>query len=173
MPNTLVPAAAIGLSFSDPNTFPPRPLGEPSSATVPDTLRITPPDRRALRHICAFADVLNLPEGAWLLVPASPALIDLLAAFEADREDAEEDDFGGGDVNDEPELDAAESGIADRDGMDEQMAATMPYVAGMKALKDILAAKQTAKTALAAVVRRQGRGKAAKAPAKRRAAPGR
>ena len=60
-------------------------------------------ERQALRDLCDFADVLNLPDGAWLLAPVSPALLDVLAAFEADREDLEDDDPGAGDVNDEPQ----------------------------------------------------------------------
>jgi hypothetical protein len=59
-------------------------------------------ERQALRDICEFADVLDLPDGSWLLVPCSPSLIDVLAEFEAEREDLEESDWGGGDVQDEP-----------------------------------------------------------------------
>src|SRR2546423_768719 len=39
----------------------------------PDFLGST--EREALRHICDFADVLQLDEHAFLLVPASPALL--------------------------------------------------------------------------------------------------
>ena len=43
-----------------------------------------------LRDICILAVLLDLPEGAWLLVPASPALLDVLAAFDTENEDTED-----------------------------------------------------------------------------------
>lgn len=53
-------------------------------------------ERQALRDICEFADVLQLDGEAWLLVPASPAVLDVLAAFEVDEDgdplDAGEED---------------------------------------------------------------------------------
>jgi hypothetical protein len=81
-------------------------------------------ERQALRDLCALADVLNLPEGAWLLVPASTALLDVLAAFETEREDLENGneleavDEDGGNVDDEPhdgELDLGELDDSDRE----------------------------------------------------------
>ena len=51
-----------------------------------------PDERKALRHIVETADVLDLGEhGTWLLAPATAALLDTLAAFEADGEDREYD----------------------------------------------------------------------------------
>lgn len=61
-----------------------------AGGAMPAALPPSTDERRALHDICAFADMLQLPEGAFLLVPASPALLDVLAAFDADREDFED-----------------------------------------------------------------------------------
>ena len=55
--------------------------------------RLADPERRALAAIAETADVIA-PEGAgtWLLVPATPELLDVLAALGAEFEDVEPDD---------------------------------------------------------------------------------
>ena len=91
-------------------------------ARLPDAdMAVSPAERQALRDLCALADLLNLPEGAWLLMPATDSMPDVLAAFETDREDIEDgndreaEDEHGGDVNDEPrDGDEVEPDYSDR-----------------------------------------------------------
>ncbi len=95
----------------------------------------TPAEREALRSICENGDLLMVDGRPWLLAPVTPALLDTLAAFEAeasevepdaedaalgfcghtwpvvpnddlpgDRDDAEEDDPAGGNVEDQGEV---------------------------------------------------------------------
>ena len=48
---------------------------------------LAPPERKAMAEIAYTADLLIVEDKSWLLVPASPWLIDTLAAFGAeDRE---------------------------------------------------------------------------------------
>ena len=58
-----------------------------------------PGERQAMRHIAANADILTVDDQLWLLVPVGqhPELLDVLAAFEADGEDREND------LEDEPD----------------------------------------------------------------------
>ena len=62
-----------------------------------------PPERLAMAAIAESADLFTVAGRSWLLVPASPWLIDTLAAFGAEAEDGESD------VEDEP-TDGAEPG---------------------------------------------------------------
>ena len=86
--------------------------------SVPGNCQASPPtladdtvQRQALRDICHFADVLQFNEDTYLVVKATPLLLDLLAEFEAEVEDREEDDHGGdvGCSDDEPSLGATEA----------------------------------------------------------------
>ena len=52
---------------------------------------LPPPERKALAHICATADLLMVGGCPWLLVPADDRLLDTLAAFGAEAEDREDD----------------------------------------------------------------------------------
>ncbi len=61
------------------------------------SLRLTPPEQRAMAQICQTADLLQTEVGAFLLVPADPELIGILAAFDAQGEDREND------LEDEPD----------------------------------------------------------------------
>ena len=106
MPNTMFPASATGLPIARRPDKAAR-LRCPAvtqHGSIPPGISGTRQEaqQQALRDLCDFADILDLPGGAWLLVPVSPALLDVLAAFEADFEDLEESDYGGGDVCDEP-----------------------------------------------------------------------
>ena len=50
---------------------------------------LAPPERRAMAAITESADVLNLEDESWLLVPAPAWLLDTLAVFGAESEDRE------------------------------------------------------------------------------------
>ena len=45
------------------------------------SLRLTPPEQRAMAQICQTADLLQTEAGAFLLVPCDAKLLDTLAAF--------------------------------------------------------------------------------------------
>ena len=62
------------------------------------SLRLTPPEQRAMAQVCQTADLLQTEAGAFLLVPCDAKLIDTLAAFDAQGEDREND------LEDEPEI---------------------------------------------------------------------
>ena len=64
---------------------------------------LAPPEREAMAEIADTADLFTVTGRSWLLVPASPWLIDTLAAFGAEAEDREND------LEDEP-TDGAEPG---------------------------------------------------------------
>lgn len=63
------------------------------------SLRLTPPEQRAMAQICQTADLLQTEAGAFLLVPCDAKLLDTLAAFDAQGEDREND------LEDEPDHD--------------------------------------------------------------------
>ena len=50
---------------------------------------LAPPEREAMAEIADTADLFTAAGRSWLLVPASPWLIDVLAAFGAEGEDRE------------------------------------------------------------------------------------
>ena len=50
---------------------------------------LAPPERRAMAEIADTADLFTVDDKSWLLVPASPQLLDTLAAFGAEAEDRE------------------------------------------------------------------------------------
>ncbi len=50
-----------------------------------------PPERRALREIVERGDLAHAGEQAFLIVPVSPETLDILAAFEAEAEDREDE----------------------------------------------------------------------------------
>ncbi|MGE0733729.1 MAG: hypothetical protein AB7G15_15475 [Alphaproteobacteria bacterium] len=54
-------------------------------------VRVTPAERQALETIVATADLIDVPGAPFLLVPATPALLDTLAAFDAAQADLEPD----------------------------------------------------------------------------------
>ena len=62
---------------------------------------LAPDERKAMAEIADTADVLVVEGRAWLLVPASPWLIDVLAALGAEAEDREPG------LEDEPDREAA------------------------------------------------------------------
>ena len=80
---------------------------------------LAPDERKAMAEIADTADVLDVEGQAWLLVPASPWLLDTLAAFGAEAEDREpclEDEPGVDrepDVDDEPDNPAIRRAIAE------------------------------------------------------------
>ena len=61
--------------------------------------QLGPEERRAMRYICLTADVLEVDDAAYLLVPVDRdhRLVDALAAFKAEGEDREND------LDDEPD----------------------------------------------------------------------
>lgn len=65
---------------------------------------LAPPERRAMATIAESADLLTVEDKSWLLVPASPWLLDVLSMFGAEAEDREPG------LDDEAETD---SGIED------------------------------------------------------------
>lgn len=69
--------------------------------------RLTAKDRKALRHIVNHADVLEVQGRYWILVQASPLLLEQLSEFEAEFEDCEDD------LCDEPETDTEDERTAD------------------------------------------------------------
>ena len=50
---------------------------------------LAPVERKAMAEIADTADLLDVEGRAWLLIPASPWLLDTLAAFGAEAEDRE------------------------------------------------------------------------------------
>lgn len=60
-------------------------------------------DRDALRFMAQAGDVLEAGGRRWFLCPFPDALDDHLSALDADREDMEDDDPRGGNVEDEGE----------------------------------------------------------------------
>lgn len=65
--------------------------------------KLAPPERRALAWIVETADVLEVEDDTFLLVPVDPLLLDILAAFGAEAEDREpclEDERDEGEEND-------------------------------------------------------------------------
>ena len=74
---------------------------------------------KALRLIVDAAEVVQAGAFDYLVIPATPELIDALAAFEADAEDAEDDDPAE-DGHDSEWDEADRSGIGDLDGLIEQ-----------------------------------------------------
>ena len=65
---------------------------------------LAPPEREAMAEIADTADLFTVAGRSWLLVPASPWLLDTLAAFGAKAEDREND------LDDEPD-DGAVPGV--------------------------------------------------------------
>ena len=61
--------------------------------------KLGPAERRALRMICETADLVIVEDQLHLIVPALDDLVDILAAFEAEGEDREND------LEDEPQPD--------------------------------------------------------------------
>ena len=78
--------------------------------------RVGSAERKALEQIAETADLLDVPgaEQPYLLIPASPALLDVLAAFDAEQSDLEpETDAGPDDEDDGDDDKANDSGNID------------------------------------------------------------
>jgi hypothetical protein len=78
----------------------------PLAPDIEDLLK--PTERDILRAIVQEGDLIEAQGEAWLLVPLSPGLIDMLAAFEADLADLEDDTPCEPAHDDEPSLGATE-----------------------------------------------------------------
>lgn len=78
-------------------------------------LPLAPPEKRALRQIVQVADILEVNGKTYLLAEVSERTIDILAAFEAHREDMEPDDPGGEDSFVGHSVDYEENGDREED----------------------------------------------------------